>query len=508
MGTYEGLKNVKLVEPAVFYLNSHGWTIDVEAQLFVIPTLTPWPWLGIGVSDEFKDDLANRRIVRQSAEQVDKNNRVRMVSVVAITQYFVQKYWKFAKNALVYIDCCSLGGDSFGAMDFRQSLLNAGAGCVVAWSGRSNSGWCFPAVTKFFDLSLGTHRYSIDTPNQRPFPPEQVFSELQKLKADKGWALKPDDDPKKVAKRFLTIWPKAPTGGQLAPSIKNIEVTERGFENPLQGESKMKIFGAFGDVSGHVIEVTVADVRMSGVKPIVGADGLIEAIECNLLSDPAQKGFAGKVIVIIDEHESNAVPLTLWRWTLRSDVVVAKAANAYLQHTVEWDIYIRADVHPYRTEAHGPMTKPGPIAIRAAPGSKVKFTVTAVGIPVSRPTAELPYGLHKVPLVVGGTPVEFIDGYLFEGTMDVTNNRVDIANFYGGYYYVDARPPIPQALVLDPGYIAIPTQSPNVSFQLKDGFVIDAKFLTGSIPDSTFNAKESKPLYGPSPADNPGEDVR
>lgn len=466
--TYEGLKSLENIRPAVLYLNMH--TCVGENQIALV-TQTPWPDKienSTMAADYFSEPPL---IVPCEANFIDKNDNEVWLTCVGVTKEFVLQYWNFAKDALVYFDVCYLGWDTAGggepAIAFRQALLSIGAGCVVAWRGSSSGTWCYPAAKVFFDRLLGMNLYQPNTPNQRPFPPDQVYAEIKKRNLDKG----------DKTTRYMTLTPEHPTGGMLVPTIKSLQVSERIYEEndgqPVD-QSTLTVKGDFGNANGRTIKVTVNDQEMKNLQINKDANGDISDLECDLPMDPGDAGFAGKVVVSIDDHKSNAVNLTLWRWTLKQDFQQTKDQVSFVQ-TVNWDVYIRADAHPYRDEAGGEMQQPDAFDFKAAPGSKVTYTFTATGpngLSCTNPSGTLPYGIRIESNVT--------KGYIFEGKINIKEGKITLDNFFGYPIWL-TKAPTAMGLFLDPAYVSWPAVSDDKEYYFTNDYNIQSGDLVGSL---------------------------
>ncbi len=493
--TYEGLKSLENIRPAVLYLNMH--TCVGENQI-ALATQTPWPDKidNSAMAADYFADL----IVPCVANFIDKDNNEVWIDCVGLTKEFVLLYWTFAQDALVYFDVCYMGRDTAGggepAIEFRQALQSKGAGAIVAWRGSSNGKWCYPAAKVFFDRLLGMNQKDPNTPNQRPFPPDQVYAEIKKKGLDKG-----DQDT-----RYMTLTPEGPTGGMLVPNIKKLVVEERTYEGndgkPVD-QSTMTLKGDFGSATGRTIKVTVNDQEMQNLQINKDANGDISDLKVDLPMDPGHAGFAGKVIVSIDDHKSNAVNLTLWRWTLKQDFEQTKDEVSFVQ-TVNWDVYIRADAHPYRDEARGAMQQPEATDFKAAPGSKVTYTFTATGpegLSCLNPAGTLPYGIR--------TESNVIKGYIFEGKINIKEGKITLDNFFGYPIWL-TKAPTAMGLLLDPAYVSWPGVSDDKEYYLTSDYNIQQGDIVGQlkVTKSNLHFDQCVPTHKPGASvTSAGEDV-
>ena len=485
--TYRGLKRVRDVKPAVMYLNVHsGWGTDRAGEdVYTIPTLTPWP---DPITPDVEDDRINDRVYRVSAEFIDKDGDIVVSQVIGISRQFVREYWSFAKDALIYVDGC-FSGDT-ASTGFRSTAINKGAGCYIGWRGIANADNCYPTARVYFDRMTGFNNYQKVTPSQRAFPAKEVLAELLK---------------EGLPVSRMTVSPDNPTGGLLEPSIERIIVTERKYEEDdgtPRDKSTMTIKGMFGSADGHDIKVTVNDQEMKNLQINIDSDGNIDNLQCDLPMDPSDPGFAGNVVVSVDKHKSNAVPLTLWHWKLHQTYVYNAGNEVIFNQNVRWDLYIRADVHPNRTEPGGTLQQPESVYFTAAPGSKVTFTFSTMGkLSSSPPSGTLPYCLRA-----DGTAVK---GYLFEGTIKMQEGKLMINNFFGHPIYITGSGK-PMGLFPDPAYISWPGVSSDKSYAITSDYVIQDGSIPGIMPvDLTeLQFDVSTPLYKPGTSiDTAGEDV-
>lgn len=487
--TYEGLKSLENIRPAVLYLNMH--TCVGENQIALV-TQTPWPdKLSGTMAADYLADL----IVPCEANFIDKNDNEVWITCVGLTKEFVMQYWNFARNALVYFDVCYLGWDkdpgSEPAIAFRQALQTKGAGCIVAWRGSSSGTWCYPAGKVFFDRLLGMNQKQPNTPSQRPFPPDQVYAEIKKKGLDKG----------DKATRYMTLTPEPPTGGMLVPNIKRLEVSERAYEEDNGApadQSTMTLKGDFGNANGRTIKVTVNNQEMQNLQINKDANGDISDLKVDLPMDPGDAGFAGKVVVSIDDHKSNAVNLTLWRWKMKQTFVQNTENKVIFTQNVDWDIYIRAGVHPYRNEAGGELNQPDEINFRSAPGSKATFTFVtsgSAGLTSSPTSGTMPYGIRNA----GG----LIKGYAFDGKIDIKTGKITLENSLFGYpLMLSGYPQKPMNLFVDDKYIAVPG-FPPVEFFLTSDYNVSGGDIIGSLEVTINNLHHDQCV----PSHKPGASV-
>ena len=234
----------------------------------------------------------------------------------AFTGLFADKYMSFTENSILYIDACSSFGG--GASNFKERMMGKAKNkttTYIGWSALSDQGAGFPTSQFIFDRLLGAPVFMLQAPPQRPFDLDPIFAALPKYNlgvSRYGGMLKFE------SMGNFEIF--------LAPSIKYITMDDY--------NSTMTIEGLFGDNSRNDGKVTVGGIT-------VPFEWSPYKITCELpVTGP---GSSGDVIVTVNGHESNKVPLSEWTIPLhlvRDDFGVKIDTRLYLK--------IRADVHRYR----------------------------------------------------------------------------------------------------------------------------------------------------------------
>jgi len=316
--TVENLKNAKDVD--IFYFDTHGGAGDVKEINNPFAVFSLWTSDEVSAERElrYRGDLDNTVLTYMRAlEDRGVLNRPINEWHYAITPKFVNEHMTFTENSLIYLDACS--GYAPEASTFKQTMMarakNA-ATTYIAWTGSTDEGTTFPTSRFIFDRLLGAPVYMLEAPPQRPFDLDQIFGAL--LKYNLG--LSSYGGSLKFESNNLEIF--------LAPSIKYITMDDY--------SSVMTIEGLFGDNSRNDGKVTVGGITV----PFTWSP---YQITCELpVTGP---GSSGDVIVSVNGHESNIVPLSEWTIPLhlvQDDFGVKVDAHLNLK--------IRADVHRYRTK--------------------------------------------------------------------------------------------------------------------------------------------------------------
>lgn len=380
--TVDELKAVR--DAGVFYLRTHGGavqTFDTERVpdefsewLYSLGTATP---ISAANDARYRDDLAAGRLTYMYAEfktaETDEWH-------YAITIHFIRKYMSFSPASLVFIDGCT----TFD-YDVRFGFADAGASVYIGWS-KVKAG--DEAARYFFDRLLGANEYKKQDPPNRPFDYRSVLEAMGRAGLDVNT----------YAGARLAAHDRDGRFSLLVPSIRNLEIDE--------AKAELTLTGGFGPEEGEVeIAGTAATVRSWSEEEI--------RVE---LPPADQPGGSGDVIVRVRDHESNAVPLTLWHGTFEYQ------EGPYLPVIYSWlrvDLYLRADIHRRRDRPDEEAQDPPPIEVRAAPGSTAEWECDVSGTHAGM-TME-GSGTGPVPRM---EPEGSEYGFDFEGSLDVTQNQL------------------------------------------------------------------------------------
>ncbi len=256
----------------------------------------------------------------------------------AVTPLWVQRYWQFSPDSLVFINACTSDDD------FMK-------GACLAQGGSLYAGWTRPSgvpeiysIARFLisrlaglrDLSLTIGAaFDLERPDQRPFDYEPVLENMHARGLDH--TTRPE--PYGVAQLVLT----AGYGefGLLRPSIGGVGTYET--------KNELHLGGLFGDDPGAEGQVTVGGQALT-VKSWEGG-----SIVCDI---PASgPGSAGDVQVTVRGLASNVRQLTEWRIPFHSVL----RDQGTLTETMDFIMHWRGDVGTARAK---PGEAPSPSAFR------------------------------------------------------------------------------------------------------------------------------------------------
>ncbi len=310
----------------VFYLHTHGGSGRVyednrEVRLYCVTSSTLTSEVMDAMAD-IREDLDNRRLVYFMAANGEKYRdflgREQDVMDIryGITAHFVEHYWQFSANSIVFMNACNSTSDA--AAGFVFACQKKGAGVYLGWSRSVSAPAAYDIPEYFFDRLLGALDGANDTtpesPRQRAFAWDDVLGAMRKT----GKHIDTHTGAELQARpALLTADPQI-----LAPSIHHAAVDE---EN-----KQLVLFGEFGSEPGTV--------ELAGTVLAVD-DWNSERIRCNLRdSDPA----AGPLLVNVRDHRSNIRHLS--EWDLRIDYTWQDEDRPSLQITGVMRLRFRADV--------------------------------------------------------------------------------------------------------------------------------------------------------------------
>jgi hypothetical protein len=138
-----------------------------------------------------------------------------------------------------------------------------------------------------------------------------------------------------------------------------------------QGEAVLTLYGIFGSDPGEEGLVTI-NGQVVKVKQWAHDKIVVQ------LPPSQQPNGAGDVVVTVRDHPSNAVPLTLWHGAFRYSVddqvnAVCDISNE-MNQTFAFDLYLRADVHPYREKPADTPIYPEQVHFGVAQDSSAAWT--------------------------------------------------------------------------------------------------------------------------------------
>ena len=306
-----------------FYFNTHGGGgLDMEGRKLFSMTSSTLVSEANDQRPEIADDLNNNRLVYFTAPNGERRNGEAVSDTrYAITRFFVEKYWSFAENSIVFLNVCFSAYNDPDILAFISEMHDAGAGLYLGWSGSVTPTGGFRAVRYFVDRLLGANEFQPESPEQRPFTWPLVMEDM----ASKGYTR--DGAVELAALPAHT----GPTVGILRPSVRAVWVS------PPHMDDVLYIEGHFGtrpdrvtidDGSGPV-ELTIREWS-----PIAIITGLP-------LTGP---GSFGDVVVHVGEHASN--PRRLHRFTGTAYYRLTDAGS--LTESVEMELDMRLDVDDMR----------------------------------------------------------------------------------------------------------------------------------------------------------------
>ena len=285
--TVENLKNAKNVD--IFHIDTHGGFAPIRAIDSRTTVFALWTSDSLTYERELSNKTDLETTVLAYAFALDDrltHNIYAHEWHYAFTGLFVAKYMSFTENSILYMDACS--SSSEGASTFKQLTMGKAKNnttTYIGWTALSDQGSGFPTSRFIFDRLLGSPVYMPESPGQRPFDLDPIFVEL--LTYNLG------------VSRYGGRLDYESIGTQeiiLAPSIKYITMHDY--------ISTMTIEGLFGDNSRNDGKVFVGGITV----PIESWSP--NRITCELpVTGP---GSSGDVIVVVNDHESNKVPLSEW----------------------------------------------------------------------------------------------------------------------------------------------------------------------------------------------------
>lgn len=413
--TVENLKTIQNV--GVLYFSTHGafgilssdLLFDIfsedegspDERIFVLKTSTQ---VSFDTERIYNEELAAGRLVyinlvekaglgiagirTESGELITKEteeSRTPLEWSYGITQAFVRMYFSFSPHSFVFVSACN----SF-KYDSMDAFLEKGAAVYAGWTGTVYKTIATRTPDLVFSLLLGVEGINSFDPPHRPFDHLHIWEYIQQTGEDTDTT---DSPPAKLMfagdERII-----------LAPSIQMIDVDEENDEITLHG--------IFGEDEGEVlINQTSIDVKEWRSDRIV--------TELPPADDPDG---SGEVMVSVRNHDSNKVPLTLWQGSFNYTVEPDRVWADGLEQIAEMDLYIRADVHPYR-EKPGEIPQHRSVLVSTAQESSGTWSFEGSGTPDVCELAELS----------GGGELPAYDPEQSE----------DIATFFGAWGSVDGQ---------------------------------------------------------------------
>jgi hypothetical protein len=435
----EALKHVN--GDGVFYIHTHGGVIDLPphtdpvitqgvTKSFALWTTTPRDEnrenpLSAQSDRQLQDDLFFGRLGYAYEAQNDVLGVPSLEWHYCITPAFIQHYgWKFAPDSFVFINACSSASADAG--ELGQAIKDAGASVYAGWTDEVDNGIANNTARFLIDRLIGANQYKPPAQKLRPFIRSDVQPAM--LAAGLGHSSVVVDGKPHVADLLLAVLdvPDQAEGGFgiLAPTIRNLEVDEP--------DRLLTLNGSFGDrPKDHSEKVTL------GGHDLAITSWALDKVVCSL---PGEAGYVGDCVIHTYGHESNHVPLTEIHGRLTveqdSDILDIIDDNGTIhRHTVATsllnvDVYIRADVHWWRTHLTDDPKQSQPFAVWAAPWSVAHHTHSGTVRDDGAQVGTISGG-GDLPLVYLAND-HFVSGsprYYFEGTLDPATGKLT-AKFY------------------------------------------------------------------------------
>lgn len=172
--TVSGLRSIQ--GDGVFYFFTHGVDFALHKKSGAVTFGISTSQVPAAADEDdrlFLDDLANKRIFYGHSKLGYGQFKYDLVHY-NVTNRFVEKYWKFAPNALIYMSACELLNDGL-----RNSLGRLNMPCTLAgWDNEVGLTLANRVATAVFSGLLGTAGPPIqDAPNASQ-PPSAILAEL------------------------------------------------------------------------------------------------------------------------------------------------------------------------------------------------------------------------------------------------------------------------------------------------------------------------------------------
>ncbi|MBU0991695.1 MAG: hypothetical protein KJ737_04290 [Proteobacteria bacterium] len=307
----------------LFVINSHGgsgtWRDGSKAYAIWASAFDIAP----NKDDAFKNELDDRRLCYMYADKGWGPEGDKHQWRYAFTAKYVMEYMNFTKGSFVFIDACSSDEPVM-----RAAFLAKGASVYAGWSSPVDSGKAKIAASYLFDRLLGANKYDPESPKQRPFDWQSVYSWMQ----DNGYDIGQD-----AGGCYLKMTPHSDEGngfGLLAPSLQFVsaQTTDKGEE--------LYLYGLFGDDPGSDGKVTVGGdpLQVKEWKRDTKTTNL-DLIICDLPSESY-----GDVKVTVRKHESNIRHLSLYD----GDIKLTHDTGDGRKYEITHHLSFRADLQSAR----------------------------------------------------------------------------------------------------------------------------------------------------------------
>jgi hypothetical protein len=330
----------------VLYMEAHGGPVPSSVRpavtRFALYTADDVDVLNEDSDPTLSQDLSLERVVYFGGKAVlDPVTGKTVTFHYGITDAFVDHYWNFARNSLVYLTVC--GADGPGAQAFKNAILAANAGVYAGWSKSVHAGSALDAARLVFDRFLGKNdpgAFPEFLFKQRPFQWPLVGGDP--LQSDLA---KHNQGIDTSTGALLSFTPNSIAGlgdfALLAPTIYVEQVLEASLLGLPYPAGTLNIFGTFGTDPRPDPD---SKVTVGGLDcPVQFAGWQPDQISCDI--PPAA---AGDVVVTVRKHESNKARLTKWNGTFRYSV---RGADT-LQVDIVYRVALRVDIRKVRLVIH------------------------------------------------------------------------------------------------------------------------------------------------------------
>jgi len=310
-----------------FYINTHGGrgTVHVSGQNLDLFSLQSSTHVSKEIENipEYRADLDAQRLTYFTAVNGERaaDGTALEDTRYGITASFVERYWSFPTNSVVFVNACYGGNtqNNQAAGGFIFACHKVGAGVYMGWTNVVSSPVAYNAVRYFVSRLLGAKDYHPEDPNQRPFDWQLVLADMQ----NQGMAT----DNSSGAQLVGLPRPGGASPQILAPSIETMQVDEY--------KKELTLHGAFGSDPGKV--------TVGGAEVTVKSWGT-DTVVCDL-----QPGISGDTIATVRNHHSNVVQLTEWKAHFKTSFILP---NGIHKQVGTLDVHFRADVHSHRDKPH------------------------------------------------------------------------------------------------------------------------------------------------------------
>lgn len=408
---------------------------------------------------EIKADLDNKRILYMTAPNGEGTDifgfRVPKVDTrYAISHRFVDAYWSFGPNAIVFMNTCWSGYTAVphGAQKFMDAVKAKGAGVYLGWTAKVSSPGSEDVPRYLVDRLTMANKYKPENPEERPFFVNEVMSDMRK----KGMIPNAGAD-------LVASFAKDVNNVGLRPTIEYVEMDEV--------NDSLQIYGDFGGQEGELFvdgtKATILSWTDQTIKARIPKSG---------------SGSYGPVVYKVHNKESNARNLTLWSGTFT--YTERSGDKDQLQCKVSGTIKFRADLDKRRTVIGTSPKLAMPIPFWAAPGSSCSFQASGEIRDGNNKIVEAWSGSGNPPLVwepvVGAR-----NAWTANGAYDPTTGELAIGILCGG----------PKKIQDENGTIETAAGGiPFLSILQQNSFVIPGHAEPGS---TSFSVSDLTPLAPP-----------